>query len=57
MVCAGSLEWPSFVRVASPDTYITKIEEGGELDIELKIEWGRGTWLADNEGRCFPVHP
>ncbi|KAK1937287.1 putative DNA-directed RNA polymerase, alpha subunit [Babesia divergens] len=50
MVCAGSLEWPSFVRVASPDTYITKIEEGGELDIELKIEWGRGTWLADNEG-------
>lgn len=50
MVCAGSLEWPSFVKVASPDTYITKIEEGGELDIELKIEWGRGMWLADEKG-------
>ncbi|GBE62134.1 DNA-directed RNA alpha subunit [Babesia ovata] len=50
MVCAGSLEWPSFVRVASPDTYIAKIEEGGELDIELKIEWGRGVWLADDKG-------
>ncbi|ORM40366.1 DNA-directed RNA polymerase subunit alpha [Babesia sp. Xinjiang] len=49
-VCAGSLEWPSFVRVASPDTYITRIEEGAYLDIELKIEWGRGVWLADDKG-------
>ncbi|GFE55350.1 DNA-directed RNA alpha subunit [Babesia ovis] len=50
MVCAGSLEWPSFVRIASPDTYITRVNEGATLDIELKIEWGRGVWLADNKG-------
>ncbi|AFZ80496.1 DNA-directed RNA polymerase, subunit alpha, putative [Theileria equi strain WA] len=50
LLCAGGLQWPSFVRLASPETYITKIEEGAELDIELKIEWGRGLWMADNKG-------
>ncbi|GIX65817.1 DNA-directed RNA polymerase, alpha subunit [Babesia caballi] len=49
-VCAGSLQWPSFVKIASPDTYIARVEEGGELDIEVKIEWGRGLWLADSTG-------
>ncbi|EDO05699.1 putative DNA-directed RNA polymerase alpha subunit [Babesia bovis T2Bo] len=49
-VCAGSIEWPSFVKIATPDAYITNVEEGGTLDIEIKIEWGRGLWLADYKG-------
>ncbi|KAK2197107.1 bifunctional DNA-directed RNA polymerase [Babesia duncani] len=50
MVCAGSLDWPAFVRLANPDAYIARIDEGGELDLEVKIEWGRGFWMADDKG-------
>ncbi|UKK00086.2 DNA-directed RNA polymerase subunit alpha [Theileria orientalis] len=50
MLCAGALEWPSFVKVANPETYITKLDEGAELDLEIKIEWGRGFWIADTKG-------
>ncbi|EAN33370.2 RNA polymerase Rpb3/RpoA insert domain protein [Theileria parva strain Muguga] len=50
MLCAGALEWPSFVKLCNPECYITKLEEGAELDLEIKIEWGRGFWMADSKG-------
>uniref|UniRef100_A0A3B0MTC0 DNA-directed RNA polymerase alpha chain, putative n=1 Tax=Theileria annulata TaxID=5874 RepID=A0A3B0MTC0_THEAN len=50
MVCAGALEWPPFVKICNPESYITKLEEGAELDLEIKIEWGRGFWMADSKG-------
>ncbi|PFH34260.1 hypothetical protein BESB_074120 [Besnoitia besnoiti] len=47
LLVAGMVDWPSFVRVANPEHFIAKVEEGGVLDLEVKLEWGRGAWLAD----------
>ncbi|CBZ55222.1 putative RNA polymerase Rpb3/Rpb11 dimerisation domain-containing protein [Neospora caninum Liverpool] len=50
LLVAGMIGWPSFVRVANPEHFIAKVEEGGVLDLEIKLEWGRGAWLADLHG-------
>ncbi|XP_058515837.1 LOW QUALITY PROTEIN: uncharacterized protein LOC131479316, partial [Ochotona princeps] len=60
---AGMIKWPSFVAVANPEHFLAKVEKGGILDLEMKLEWGRGCWLADLHGlyreeegvdsRCF----
>lgn len=49
-LCAGALDWPQSVKLATPETHIAYIEEGGELDIEFKIEWGRGAYVGDMHG-------
>ncbi|RQX72675.1 DNA-directed RNA polymerase, alpha subunit [Toxoplasma gondii CAST] len=50
LLVAGMIDWPSFVRVGNPEHFIAKVEEGGVLDLEMKLEWGRGAWLADLHG-------
>ncbi|PHJ24050.1 dna-directed rna alpha subunit [Cystoisospora suis] len=63
LLVAGMINWPPFVQVANPEHFIARVEEGGVLDLEIKVEWGRGCWLADLHGlyreeegvdsRCF----
>lgn len=41
-VYARDIETPSEVEVLDPDIYIATIAEGGSLNIEMRVKWGRG---------------
>lgn len=42
VVTAGDIELPSGVTVHNPDLYITTLDKGGVLDMEIRIEKGVG---------------
>lgn len=42
VVTAGDIELPSGVTVHNPDLYITTLDKGGTLDMEIRIEKGVG---------------
>lgn len=52
LVTAGDIDLPSGVKVHNPDLYITSIDKGGVLDMEIRIEKGvgyRAALIGDNK--------
>jgi len=41
-VYSRDIETPSEVEVLDPDIYIATIAEGGSLNVEMRVKWGRG---------------
>ncbi|CEM07616.1 unnamed protein product [Vitrella brassicaformis CCMP3155] len=56
MVTAGMIDWPPFVECTNPEHYVAMINPGETLEMDLKLEWGRGVWMADHEGLFREEH-
>ncbi|MCS6816083.1 MAG: DNA-directed RNA polymerase subunit alpha [Blastocatellia bacterium] len=41
-VYSRDIETPSEVEVLDPDIYIATVAEGGSLNVEMRVKWGRG---------------
>ena len=51
VVTAGDIEVSHDVEIINPDHVIAHIAPGGKLDMQIKVEGGRG-YVPANSGRC-----
>ena len=55
VVTAGDIELPHDVEIINPDHVIAHLSQGGKLDMQIKVEKGRG--YAPGSVRRFPDEP
>ncbi len=49
IVTASCIELPSNVQIINPNQYIASISDNSILEMEIKLDWGKGYTLAENQ--------
>jgi DNA-directed RNA polymerase subunit alpha len=55
IVTASFIDLPSNVEIINPNQYIATISENSLLEMEIKLDWGKGYTLAENQPVEGPI--
>lgn len=55
IITASCLELPSTIEIVNPNQYIATISDNSTLEIEVKLDWGKGYTLAENQPVQGPI--
>jgi DNA-directed RNA polymerase subunit alpha len=55
IITANCFEIPSNIEVVNPNQYIATISDNSILEMEIKLDWGKGYTLAENQQQDGPL--
>ncbi|KAG5191563.1 DNA-directed RNA polymerase, partial [Tribonema minus] len=55
IITANCIDLPSTVEIVNPNQYLATISDNSILEMEIKLDWGKGYTLAENQSVEGPL--